>query len=165
MQGCGSQGQTGPACFAILAAMAEPPPKLHAAGLIPVNRQGEVLLIQRDEDVPGLPYPGHWNLVGGAVEHGESVEEALVRETMEEINLDLVDYTPFAVFEGSAHAVHTFYTRLDVPADTLTLGDEGQALRFFSPSEVEAPTVVPVTPSALHAFFASRDYRRLVARH
>lgn len=52
------------------------------------NRHDEILLQQRD-DKPGLPYAGHWTFFGGAVEAGESADEAVARELEEELELTL----------------------------------------------------------------------------
>ncbi len=45
-----------------------------------VFRRTEVLLVQRDSE----PNRGRWSVPGGALEFGETVEEAAVRETLEE---------------------------------------------------------------------------------
>jgi len=45
-----------------------------------------VLLIQRGQE----PLKGEWSLPGGAVEIGEALEAALVREVREETSLDVV---------------------------------------------------------------------------
>jgi 8-oxo-dGTP diphosphatase len=47
-----------------------------------VFRRGRVLLLRRRTDLP--LYPGCWDLPGGHVEPGESLEAALVREVREE---------------------------------------------------------------------------------
>ena len=135
-----------------------PQTKLLATGLIPVNARGEVLLMQRD-DTPGLAYAGMWNLVGGGVEPGESLQECLVREALEEIGIAPQMYAPFGVFEGRSHCVHTYHGRLDLDASELTLG-EGQALRFFSPAQALKLPIVPVTLTILKAFFESPAYHR-----
>jgi len=46
---------------------------------------GEVLLLERDHD----PYEGAWVLPGGLVERGETAREACVRETREEVGLEV----------------------------------------------------------------------------
>ena len=44
-------------------------------------RGGRILILRR---LPRAPqYPGHWDLPGGGVEKGESLERALVREVRE----------------------------------------------------------------------------------
>lgn len=50
-----------------------------------VNPRGEILLQQRDDRVKHFPFC--WTTFGGAVEHGETPEEALRRELLEEIEL------------------------------------------------------------------------------
>ena len=45
------------------------------------------LIYLRDSaiDKPKIPFPDHWDLIGGHVEEGESFEQALEREVEEEI--------------------------------------------------------------------------------
>lgn len=53
------------------------------AGAIPVDGQGRVVLLRRGFD----PGRGLWTFPGGFVELGESVEEAAMRETAEELDM------------------------------------------------------------------------------
>lgn len=53
-----------------------------AARLLPVSARGEVLLLQGQD--PAHPGVLHWVSIGGAVEPGETVPEAAVREMWEE---------------------------------------------------------------------------------
>ena len=62
------------------------------AAIILENDKGEFLLYLRDNK-PGIPFPDHWDLIGGHVEEGETPEEALVREVKEELDIDLKEYT------------------------------------------------------------------------
>ena len=134
-------------------------PTRSVAALIAVNSLGEVLLMQRDER-QGLTFPGHWNLVGGGVEPGETVEEALIRETREEIGISLVSYQHYKRFGWRDYEVSVFYSRLDQPLESLLLG-EGQALSFFTCEEARKLKLVPVTVDILATFFASREYLAL----
>ncbi len=63
--------------------------------------QGRLLLQHRD-DVPGIMHPGMISTFGGTVEPGESIEEALERELMEEIELDVTRH------EWSFHKTYAF---------------------------------------------------------
>lgn len=60
---------------------AHPRPSCHAL----VVREGAVLLVRRGTE----PFKGYWGLPGGAVELGETVETALVREVSEETGVDV----------------------------------------------------------------------------
>ena len=75
------------------------------AQIIFENDKGEFLLYLRDGK-PGIPFPHHWDLIGGHVEEGETPEEALVREVKEELDYDLKDYKFFKKYiclEGDAY--------------------------------------------------------------
>jgi 8-oxo-dGTP pyrophosphatase MutT (NUDIX family) len=60
----------------------------HAVAAILRDRAGRYLLQERD-DIPGIWYPGHCALFGGAIEAGETPVAALRRELVEELALDL----------------------------------------------------------------------------
>lgn len=53
---------------------------------------GSFLLAQRPE---GKPYPGYWEFPGGKVEPGESARQALQREIKEELDVEIVQATPW----------------------------------------------------------------------
>jgi 8-oxo-dGTP diphosphatase len=55
-----------------------------------------VLLVQRGQE----PLKGEWSLPGGAVELGETLEEALVREVREETSLDVAVGPMVEVFDS-----------------------------------------------------------------
>lgn len=63
--------------------------RLIAHGLIKIN--DKYLLIKRTKMKRGKPnsLPNYWDIPGGMVELGELPQEALVRETKEEVNLDV----------------------------------------------------------------------------
>src|SRR5262245_32663663 len=63
------------------------------AAIIVVDRQR--YLMQRRDDVPGIWYPGHWGLFGGAADAGEDEMAALRRELAEELELEFETATPF----------------------------------------------------------------------
>lgn len=76
-----------------------------ASAVILQDPQGRYLLQDRD-DMPGIFYPGHLGLFGGAREGDESWAECAVREIAEELGLDIagrletflqltLDFAPF----------------------------------------------------------------------
>ena len=106
------------------------------AAFILENEKGEVLLLLRD-DKEGLAYRNCWDVIGGMVEKGESVEEALRREVKEETGHDLKDYTFFKKYDavekdGSLNTKFVFYSKTRKSLEDFVLGDEGQKLQFFS---------------------------------
>jgi 8-oxo-dGTP diphosphatase len=109
------------------------------AQIIFENDKGEFLLYLRDGK-PGIPFPHHWDLIGGHIEEGETPEEALIREVKEEIDFDLKDYTFFREYlclEGDAYPnIKYIYTgRIDLPAEEILLL-EGDRLQFFTREEI-----------------------------
>lgn len=112
------------------------------AAIILENDQQEILLYLRDNK-PGIPFPQHWDLIGGHVEEGETPDEALVREVKEELDIDLKEYAFFkeyVVIEGDAYPnIKYIYTgRFNIPVEEIRLL-EGDKPQYFSYDEI--PTV------------------------
>jgi len=109
------------------------------AAIIFENDKGELLLYLRDNK-PGIPFPLHWDLIGGHVEEGETPEEALVREVKEELDFDLKEYCFFRKYEcleGDAYPnVKYIYTgKINIPIEEITLL-EGDHARYFTREEI-----------------------------
>ncbi|KKR21152.1 MAG: NUDIX hydrolase [Parcubacteria group bacterium GW2011_GWE2_39_37] len=69
--------------------------KLAVKGIIRRN-DGKILIVKRSKNDDHLP--GVWETVGGTVEEGATPEEALIREIMEEVGLDVEVGELFNVF-------------------------------------------------------------------
>ncbi len=101
------------------------------------NFQEQVLLQHRD-NTPGLPYADYWSMPGGKVEVGETPDEAIHRELVEEIELD-VPLTLWKVYERPVSnlmvIVQYVYTgEIDQEISGLAI-NEGQALRYVDSRE------------------------------
>ena len=59
------------------------PPVVACVGAVVQDAAGRLLLIRRGHD----PHAGLWSLPGGRVEHGETPEQAVRREVLEETGL------------------------------------------------------------------------------
>lgn len=110
------------------------------SAIILENSAGELLLYLRDNK-PGIPFPLHWDLIGGHVEEGESPEEALIREVKEELDYDLKDYRFFnryVCLEGDAYPniKYIYSGNFDLPLDKITLL-EGEKVAWFKPEEIQ----------------------------
>jgi len=103
------------------------------------DRDGKLLIYLRD-DKPSIPFPNHWDLIGGHVEAGETPEEALCREVHEEIDVRLDAWRLFRRYECLVGDVYPntkfiYYAQLDVAPADLTL-HEGQRLTSIAPSQL-----------------------------
>lgn len=66
-----------------------------AVGIL-VKDNGDILLAERPA---GKPYEGYWEFPGGKVEAGETIEEALKREFMEELGIAIASADPWCGVE------------------------------------------------------------------
>ena len=109
------------------------------AAIILENSNGEFLLALRDNK-SWIPFPNHWDLIGGHVEEGETPEEALIREVKEELDIVLTEYTFWKKYEcltGDAYEnIKYIYTgNINIPIEEVTLL-EGQRPQYFSRDEI-----------------------------
>jgi ADP-ribose pyrophosphatase YjhB (NUDIX family) len=120
---------------------------------ITANPDGNLLLLRRGFE----PNRGRWSMPGGFVDLGESVEDAAIRETKEETNLDIGLTNLVGVYSRSTdrivvvvYAAHT----------------EGTPVRTEEALEVQAfqPTTIPWDELAFWSDDrALRDYLSLTA--
>lgn len=106
------------------------------ASIIFVNQHDQVLLLLRD-DKPEIPFPNHWDVLGGHVEENETPAECIVREMVEELSFKINSPTLFKVYHQEEKIEYTFWQREDFDIDAITL-NEGQRLQWFSKGEIEA---------------------------
>jgi 8-oxo-dGTP pyrophosphatase MutT (NUDIX family) len=134
-------------------------PKLDAASVVFVNRRGELLLRLRGED-PGLPFRGMWDLIGGSLEPGETPDEAIARETMEELCFELSSHAFWRLIQGQV-PIHVYLAGLETPAEALTL-TEGERVAWFAPDAALRLPLVPYMQTLLPTLNASDEYKRFV---
>jgi 8-oxo-dGTP diphosphatase len=124
-----------------------------AVALAMLERQGQWLLQLRD-DIPGIAAPGCWGLFGGHLDPGESPEQALRRELLEEIAWKAGEL-PFWFGDSNPQRIaHFFRAALTVPLRELQLL-EGQdmvlaSLEALSSGEIWSPRLGqrrPLAPS------------------
>lgn len=105
-----------------------------AAGVV-IQKDNKILLVKRKYE----PYKGDWCLPAGFMEYDESPEKCAIRETKEEINLDVELDGLFGVYSGKddprTHAVLIMYWA-KVKGGELKPGDDAEEVRFFGKDEV-----------------------------
>ncbi|WP_180933394.1 NUDIX domain-containing protein [Nocardioides ungokensis] len=86
-----------------------PPIHRTTARVLPVSARGEVLLLQGRD--PARPTDLHWVSIGGAVDGGETLVEAALRELQEETGIRAAasDLTP-PVHRGPTRSAGTAWT-------------------------------------------------------
>lgn len=120
---------------------------------ITANRDGHVILARRGFE----PNRGKWSMPGGFVDLGESVEEAAIRETKEEIGLDIELTQLVGVYSRSTDriVVVVYAARAE---GTPNRTEEALEVRAFP------PTTLPWDQLAFWSDGrALRDYLRLAA--
>jgi 8-oxo-dGTP diphosphatase len=112
-----------------------------AVGIL-MRPNGEVLLGQRPA---GKPYAGYWEFPGGKVESGESIVDALRREFVEELGVEIRAAEPWCGVEhvyAHAHVRLHFYICRDWCGEPQSL--EGQAFAWQG-----AVAVAPLLPATI----------------
>lgn len=97
-------------------------------------------------------FPGHWDLVGGHVEEGETLEVALVREAQEEVGLMPTTFRDLGAFsDDETEATYHLFVVTEWSNDPpKLLGDEHTELTWVRVSEATSlrplahPSVISV---------------------
>lgn len=96
------------------------------------DAKGRVLLTRRTRE----PMAGMWHMAGGAIDHGETTEEALVRELKEEIRVTarLTSPLPVAlcstVYPSVERHVVALYFRAEIVSGRPRAGDATDAVAW-----------------------------------
>ncbi len=117
-------------------------------GMALVEHEGSLVLIRRLAD----PLAGYWAPPAGYVELGESVPEAVVRETREETGLEIVLDGLFDVYSRADVNVLIVAYRAHVIGGVLTAGDDAIEAGLFAPGELPQETP-PTSGVAMDEWF------------
>jgi 8-oxo-dGTP diphosphatase len=128
-----------------------------AAAVILASDGQDFLLAQRPV---GKPYPGYWEFPGGKIEPGETALSALTRELKEELDIEVIEASPWITrVHAYTHAtVHLAFFRVTAWRGELR-GMEGQNFTWVKGGSL---TVGPMLPANAPIFRSLQLPRRML---
>jgi len=120
-------------------------------GLV-INKKGQYLLTRRN-DPKNRRTDGKWQLPGGGLEFGETVEQALAREMEEELKVSVRILYPYPIVRthvydkpGKKLQVVLLTYVVDIGGQTPKIGNfETRELGWFSPPQAQKLDYLPLT--------------------
>ena len=123
------------------------------AGTIPVRGDGKILLGRRDIE----PRRGCWVFPGGFMDVGETAEEAAIRETREEVCLEVTNLQLIGVFTRIEPGVVVVVYEAEAVGEP-EVGHETQEIAWFAAHEIPWDEIAfDSTEAALRAWVARRS--------
>jgi 8-oxo-dGTP diphosphatase len=127
------------------------------------GRRGPILLVERG----GHPLKGYWSLPGGLVETGETLEDAVRREILEETGLQIQPVSRFEIFErimrDASGRAEYHYVLADyvckVVGGTLRAGDDVSRAAWVRRSELDNYRITEGTREVIERVYDNRDAR------
>ncbi|MCE7998881.1 MAG: NUDIX domain-containing protein [Rhodobiaceae bacterium] len=106
-------------------------------------RDGRLLIIKRAPDSD--PYPGLWDVPGGSLHKGESVDAGIRRETFEEVDLALSHIRPLTTWSTGVQEdlVIGLSFLATSETDMVTLSEEHTDFAWVAPDNVDDYTFPP----------------------
>lgn len=109
--------------------------------LLIVVKNNQFLLLKRSSNED--KYPEMFGLVGGSVENGETPLEAIIRETKEEIGLDIPNVN---ILKKHPNICVYYYNSSEFDESKIILNEEHTEYRFFSYYEIlQIKNIIPST--------------------
>ena len=108
-------------------------------GAVVRDERGRLLLVRRGNE----PGRGLWSVPGGRIEPGETPQQALVREVLEETRLAVVPDALAGIVErdapgGGVFVIEDFFAQLEPGTDPRAAhaGDDADEVGWFHPEQV-----------------------------
>jgi 8-oxo-dGTP diphosphatase len=122
-------------------------PKVAVGTLGTLN--GKIVLLKRGIE----PAYGRWVFPGGYVDRGETLEEAAIRETQEEVNLEIRIESLVNVYSYPGRPVIVVVYAVEIIGGELGAGEEAIEVRTFAPGEIPwRELAFPSTRDALREY-------------
>jgi 8-oxo-dGTP pyrophosphatase MutT (NUDIX family) len=135
-----------------------PPPTtmVPSVNVVIENERGEILLIRRSDN-------DNWALPGGAIDLGESMIQAAVRETQEETGIDCEITGLVGIYTDPRHLIH--YTSNDEVRQEFSIVLIGRRTSGEPTVSDESSEVAWVEPAAAAELPMDASMRRRLADH
>jgi 8-oxo-dGTP diphosphatase len=121
---------------------------------------GEDLVVIRRDDIPTIPWPGHLDFPGGEREGEETPEACVLRETFEELGLEISpDMLRLVLVKQRSKGADFHFAAHCGPeiVDTIVFGEEGQGWLTMRPEAyVAADDGIPQFQEILAAYLADK---------
>jgi 8-oxo-dGTP pyrophosphatase MutT (NUDIX family) len=121
-----------------------------AVNVVVVNDAGEILLIRRTDN-------GNWAVPGGAIDLGESVAQAAVRETLEESGIECAITGIVGIYSNPRHVI--LYTSNGEARQEFSIVLTARPLSGQPTPSSESSDVRWVSPSELLGYAMDRSMR------
>jgi 8-oxo-dGTP diphosphatase len=123
-----------------------------AAGIILLNTNKQVLLILRDDN-DSIPFPNCWDIPGGYLEAGESPEECVRREIMEEMGIEVSPFQLFREYDREDLHEFIFWKEIELEPSDINLR-EGQRAAYFTLAQIEEAKLAFQYATVLGEFYS-----------
>lgn len=134
----------------------EPNSLVPSVNVAVTNDAGELLLIRRSDN-------GNWAMPGGAIDLGESVSQAGVRETKEETGIDCEITGLVGIFTDPKHII--FYTSNGEARQEFSIVLTGRATGGQPTPSSESTEVRWIAPADMPALQMDRSMRNRIERY
>jgi 8-oxo-dGTP pyrophosphatase MutT (NUDIX family) len=126
-----------------------------SVNVVVTNDRGEILLIRRTDN-------NNWALPGGAIDLGESVTQAAIRETQEETGITAEITGLVGIYTDPRHVIH--YTSNDEVRQEFSIVLTGRPVEGQPTPSSESSEVRWVPPTDIRTYTMDRTMRRRIER-
>ena len=131
--------------------------KKNAVAVI-VDSDNKILLLKRSSD-PKLWQPSKWGLVGGGIEKGETPQQAVEREMLEETGLNIKKFTKtFTIQRNPGSIEHIFACRYEGDPTDIRLSEENTNYGWYDVDEMQYLDIVPNLIEYVTLSFTGKKY-------
>jgi ADP-ribose pyrophosphatase YjhB (NUDIX family) len=127
-----------------------------SVNVIVTNEAGDILMIRRSDN-------DNWAVPGGAIDLGESVRQAAIRETKEETGIDCEITGLVGIYSDPKHVIH--YTSNDEVRQEFSIVLTARLMGGEPTPSDESREVHWIRPSAIGGLKMDRSMRKRIAHY